>query len=113
MKGVADAYPNIDGIVAVGHTEGGHERPNNLDLLLRTLAGFMVNPNVGAVLAVDYGLEAVTNEMLRAYMVENGYPLDQVTHRFMSLTGGFQANLEQGAAMVREWLEPVNRASPQ
>jgi altronate dehydratase len=110
LKGMADAYPNIDGIVAVGHTEGGHERPNNLDLLLRTLAGFMVNPNVGAVLAVDYGLEAVTNEMLHAYMVENGYPVDQVTHRFMSLTGGFQANLEQGAAMVREWLEPVNRA---
>jgi altronate dehydratase len=43
-------------------------------------------------------------------MVKNGYPLDQVTHRFMSLTGGFQANLEQGAAMVQEWLEPVNRA---
>ncbi len=56
MNGVSDAYENIDGIVAVAHTEGGEDRtPNNLDLLLRTLSGFMVNPNVGAVLALDDG----------------------------------------------------------
>ena len=48
MNGVSDAYENIDGIVAVAHTEGGEGRtPNNLDLLLRTLCGFMVNPNGG------------------------------------------------------------------
>src|SRR5215217_6205073 len=51
MNGVADVYENVDGIVCVAHTEGGEERtPNNLDLLLRTLSGFMVNPNVGAAL---------------------------------------------------------------
>jgi hypothetical protein len=53
LKDLAATYNSIDGIVAVAHTEGGgDERPNNLDLLLRTLAGFMVHPNVGAVLAV-------------------------------------------------------------
>ena len=63
MNGVADACENVDGIVCVAHTEGGEERtPNNLDLLLRTLGGFMVNPNVGAVLVLDHGgEEAVTN----------------------------------------------------
>ncbi|HXV44388.1 MAG TPA: UxaA family hydrolase, partial [Anaerolineae bacterium] len=111
LKEAAGAYPNLDGIVAVAHTEGSDESPNNLDLLLRTLAGFMVNPNVGAVLAVDYGLEAVTNAMLRTYMLQNDYPLDQVPHHFMSLAGSFQANLEQGAAIVRQWLEPVSRTS--
>ena len=46
MNGVADAYENIDGIVCVAHTEGGEERtPNNLELLLRTLSGFVVNPS--------------------------------------------------------------------
>ena len=49
------SYPNIDGIVPAAHTEGGAETPNNLELLLRTLAGFIVNPNVGAVLVVDDG----------------------------------------------------------
>src|SRR3712207_5525441 len=64
MNGVADAYENVDGIVAVAHTEGGEGRtPNNLDLLLRTLSGFMVNPNVGAVLALDHsGEKAAKNK---------------------------------------------------
>lgn len=116
LAGLADAYEHVDGIMAVAHTEGGEEQPNNLALVLRTLAGFMVHPNVGAVLAVDYdsedGWEAVTNQMLRAYMEENGYPLDEVPHHFLSLgllKGGFQANLEQGAAIVEPWLEVVNR----
>ena len=111
LGGVADQYENIDGIVAIAHTEGGHERPNNLELLLRTLAGFMVHPNVGAVLAVDYASKTVTNEMLRHYMIENDYPLHEVTHRFFSLRGPFQANLAQGAAIVNGWLDEVNRTA--
>jgi altronate dehydratase len=44
----------VSGVVAVSHTEGGEEKvPNNLELLLRTLSGFVVHPNVGAVLVVD------------------------------------------------------------
>ena len=108
LKGVAVAYPNVDGIVAAAHTEGGSEHPNNLDLLLRTLAGFMVNPNVGAVLAVDYGVEPVTNRMLHEFMQENSYPLSDVPHRFVSLTGSFQANLDQCAEVVKGWLDQVN-----
>ena len=62
LKGADEALGNIDGIVAVTHTEGGSgARLNNLDFILRTLAGFMVHANVGAVLAVDFGSEAVTN----------------------------------------------------
>lgn len=110
LKGVSDEYANVDGIVAVAHTEGGSDHPNNLELLLRTLAGFMVNPNVGAVLAVDFGVEPVTNRMLEAYMHEHGYALDQLPHRFLSLTGPFQSNLETGEAQVREWLPLVNQA---
>jgi altronate dehydratase len=108
LQGVADAYPYVDGIVAIAHTEGGNGRPNNLEFLLRTLAGFMVHPNVGAVLAVDYGLEPVTNEILRAFMMENGYPLEDLPHAFLSLSGGFQAELDRGEEQVRGWLETVN-----
>jgi altronate dehydratase len=109
LKGAADPYDRIDGIVAVAHTEGGTDAtPNNLDLLLRTLAGFMTHPNVGAVLAVDDGTGAVTNVHLRSYMLEHGYPLDSVTHRFMTLKGSFGSSLRQGEAVVRGWLEQVN-----
>ena len=112
MNGVADAYENVGGIVCVAHTEGGEERtPNNLDLLLRTLSGFMVNPNVGAVLVLDHGgEEAVTNRMLGAYLEENGYPIDDVPHEFMSLEGSFRRDLERAKSVVHGWLEEVDEA---
>ena len=112
MNGVSDAYENVDGIVCVAHTEGGEGRtPNNLDLLLRTLSGFMVNPNVGAVLAIDGGDEgAVANGALRRYAEEHGYPLDDVPHEFMSLEGSFRADLERAKSHVVGWMEDVNAA---
>ena len=39
------AGANLDGVVAIAHTEGGGRgTPNNKELLLRTLAGFAVHP---------------------------------------------------------------------
>ncbi|MDA2928986.1 UxaA family hydrolase [Acidobacteria bacterium AH-259-O06] len=105
LKGITASCEHIDGIVCVSHTEGGsEERPNNLEFLLRTLAGFMVHPNVGAVLAVDYGSEMVTNEMLRHFMEGHGYPLKEVLHRRLTLRGSFQASLEKGEKIIRGWL---------
>ena len=105
----AEAYPNVDGIVAVTHTEGGEGKtPNNIDMLLRTLAGFTVHPNIGAMLLVDYGTEAVTNEMLQSYMQREGYALDDVVHRFYRLQGSFDADLANGAEIINGWLDTVN-----
>ncbi|MFD1676381.1 UxaA family hydrolase [Alicyclobacillus fodiniaquatilis] len=101
-------YPGVDGIVPVAHTEGDVDDSNNLELLLRTLAGFIVNPNVGAVLIVDHGTEPVTNRMLEAYLRKHEYPLDDVLHQFLSIRGGFQESLTRGEAIVREWLPTVN-----
>ncbi|MDA0745240.1 MAG: UxaA family hydrolase [bacterium] len=110
LKGLVEPYPNIDGIVAVAHTEGGGQtRPNNLDLLLRTLAGFIVHPNVGAVLVVDYGTEPVTNALLRDFMEQSGYPLSDVRHEFLTLQGGFEENLTQGETIVNTWMDQVNQ----
>jgi altronate dehydratase len=101
-------YPQIDGIVPVAHTEGGIKQPNNLDLLLRTLAGFIVHPNVGAILIVDHGNETVTNKMLEIYLREHNYPLDDVLFQFLSIKGSFKKNLSIGEAIVRDWLSTVN-----
>ena len=105
----AETYPNIDGIVAVTHTEGGESKtPNNIDMLLRTLAGFTVHPNIGAILLVDYGTEAVTNEMLKTYMRDEGYALDDVVHNFHRLQGSFDTDLAGGAEIIDSWLDDVN-----
>ena len=104
-----DTYPNIDGVVAVTHTEGGESQtPNNIDMLLRTLAGFTVHPNIGAMLLVDYGTEAVTNDMLKAYMLREGYALDDVVHSFYRLKGSFDEDLASGAEIINGWLDSVN-----
>ena len=44
---------NVDGIVCCVHTEGSSEtKPNNDSLVLRTLSGLLVHPNVGAAIVV-------------------------------------------------------------
>lgn len=101
-------YTNIDDIVAAAHTEGAVADPNNLEITLRTLAGYITHPNVGAILIVDYGTEPLNNAMLQAYLEKHKYPLDQVPHQFISLAGAFQENLAQGEAIVQGWLEEVN-----
>ena len=109
LKGQLAACSQIDGIVAVAHTEGGtREAPNNLELVLRTLAGFVVHPNVGAVLCVDQGDEAINNHRLQGYMRHNHYLLDDVPHAFMSLNADLEQCLQQGEAVVQGWLRQVN-----
>ena len=102
-------YANIDDIVPIAHTEGGGTHtPTNIDLLLRTLSGFIVHPNVGAVLAVDYGTEAITNKMLQDYMAANKYPLSDVPHHFLTLKDSFQSGLEQATTLIRNWFDEIN-----
>jgi altronate dehydratase len=109
FKHVPEEHRNIDGVVAIAHTEGGGEgKPNNIEFTLRTLAGFMVHPNIGAVLAVDLGIEYINNGSLREFMVKQGYQLDRVLHQFFSLRTGFLPGLNEGEKIVGSWLEPVN-----
>lgn len=108
LQPLAGANPSFDGIVAVSHTEGGGpSEPNNVAEVLRALAGFMVHPNVGAVLAVDFGVEPITNVRLRDFMQERGYALDDVPHAFLSVRHGLAAGLAAGEAIVRSWLPTV------
>jgi altronate dehydratase len=107
LRGLAKVS-GCDGIVAVAHTEGGGPgEPNNAAEILRSLAGFIVHPNVAAVLAVDYGVEPVSNRRLRDFMHEEGYPLAGVSHRFLSVTSGLAAALAEGEAIIRGWLPEI------
>jgi altronate dehydratase len=108
LQPLARVFPGIDGIVAVAHTEGGGSgEPNNAAEVLRALAGFMVHANVGAVLAVDFGVEPITNARLHEFMVSRGYPLAEVPNAFLSIRSGLAAALAEGEAIVRRWLPTV------
>jgi altronate dehydratase len=108
LKPLAARFPNLDGVVAAAHTEGSVPDANNREHVLRTLAGFAVHANVGAVLIVDAGWEPINNAALRAFMAAHDYPLEDVPHAFLSLAGAFEENLARAEAIVAGWLEPVN-----
>lgn len=109
FDGISDRFRNIDGVVAVTHTEGGGTtKPNNLDFVLRTLAGFMVHPNVGAVLSVDYGAGAYGNADLEQFMRAGNYVLDDVLHAFVNIEGDRQSELARTSALIESWLPDVN-----
>ncbi len=111
LQPLARLHPGVDGIVAIAHTEGGDPgEPNNTPEVLRTLAGFLVHPNVGAVLAVDHGVEPINNRRLRDFMRAHGYPLDDVPHAFLTLDRGLAAGLAEGEQHVRRWLPEVAAA---
>ncbi len=111
LKAKVSDYPNVDGIVAIAHTEGGErDRPNNLDHVLRTLGGFVVHPNVGAILAIDYGTEAITNAKLERWIRDQDLPLDGIPHAFYSISKGSQESLDEASRMVESWLPTVNAA---
>ncbi len=109
LQVLARVHPSLDGLVPIAHTEGGgNAEPNNAHEILRALAGFMVHPNVGAVLAVDYGVEPITNARLQQFMRANGYPLDDVPHQFLSIRTGLAAALAEGEKIVRGWLPTIS-----
>ena len=114
FQNLSTHYPNVDGVVPVAHTEGATEStPNNQTLLLRTLAGFIVHPNVGAVLSVDFGTEPVNNETLEKYLRDHQYPLDAVVHRFFRMDSSYDEATTRVAEQIHHWLPQVNQTQRQ
>lgn len=98
-------------VVAVTHTEGGGKRtPHNLDFVLRTLAGFLVHANTGAVLVLDHGAGSYANRDLETFMRAEGYALDHVPHAFVTAKGSFDDAVQQSMDAVARLL-PKARAA--
>ena len=101
---------NVNGVVAVSHTEGGADlEPNNRQLVLRTLAGFIVHPNVGAVLIVDSSDSTLTNRMLQDYLNQHKYPTAGLIHHFHTLERDVERELESCRETIRPWIPQVNQ----
>jgi altronate dehydratase len=98
-RAVAADFKNpkgVDGVVAVTHTEGGGpSRPNNFDLIVRTLNGFLKNPNVAAFVAIDEGDEAVTNRLIT---------VKDPPGAFVSIRGNFDGAVAEAKAEVARLL---------
>jgi len=105
MAGTAlDAFPNIDGVVALTHQSGcglvaGSQGANTL---VRTLRGYAQHPNFGGLLVLGLGCEMVPVQSL----VEGlALPDDTIVHTLtIQDTGGVRATVRAGADLIKEML---------
>jgi altronate dehydratase len=103
---VTATWPSVDGVVAVAHTEGAGNRaagdlPHNHALLTETLSSYVLHPNVGAALLVDYASNEETvwgSDVIEA-LGEAGVA-SEATHACLSLTGDHGADIAAGLAQI-------------
>ena len=55
-------------MIAQGVPASGTGAPNNMPLLLRTMAGFVIHPNVGAMVLLDREGDAITSDDIMEYL---------------------------------------------
>jgi len=104
-------YPNVDGVAAFSHTTGcGMEMTGEpMDLLNRTLAGYIRHPNVAAALVVGLGCERC--QVGGLFQSQNLETSDALRTLVMQEAGGTRQAIAAGIEIVREMLPDANRHS--
>ncbi len=104
-------YPNIDGVAAFSHSTGcGMELSGEpMDLLNRTLGGYINHPNVVSSLVVGLGCERCQVGGLFSHqgLAEN----ENLKILVMQDTGGTTATIKAGIKIVESMLENANSIS--
>jgi altronate hydrolase len=101
-------YPNIDGVVAFNHALGcGMELTGEpMDLLRRTLAGYIRHPNLAAMLVVGLGCE---RNQIASLLAEEKLTIGPRLQTFvMQETGGTRKTIEAGIAAINALLPEAN-----
>jgi altronate hydrolase len=110
-SGLLDAYPNIDGVVALTHGTGCGmaDTGEGYTNLQRTLWGYARNPNFGGILMVGLGCEVNRIDfLLDAYGIEQG-PLFQTMN--IQDMGGTRLTVADGVKRIAAMAPTVNEVS--
>ena len=102
------AFPNVDGVAAFSHSLGcGMEMSGEpMDLLHRTLAGYIRHPNVAAALVVGLGCERCqVGGLYGAQGLAEGPRLKTLV---MQETGGTRKTIEAGIEAIESMLPAAN-----
>ena len=102
-------YPNVDGVVAFVHQQGcGMEATGEaMDLLHRTLSGYIRHPNIAGALVISLGCE---RNNLQRFFSDTGLATGKMLKTIrMQDQGGTAASVEEGKRLIREMLEDANR----
>lgn len=106
---VLDAYPHVDGVVALTHTTGCGlvTDSEGARITLRTLRGYAHHPNVAGLLVLGLGCE-----MLPATSLLDGLDLrDDVPVRTLVIqdSGGIRKTVRAGVEAIQEMLPVIDR----
>ena len=104
-------YPNVDGVVPFVHEQGcGMEMTGEpMDLLRRTLAGYIRHPNMAGAVVCSLGCER--NNLARFFEEQSLATGKALKTVIMQQAGGTAAAIEEGKAMVREMLAETNQVT--
>ncbi len=109
FRGTALAeFPNVDGVVALGHGTGCGMASEGeaMDLLRRTLAGYARHPNFAGILVLGLGCEA---NQIGGLMAAEGLATGPLLHAMtIQDTGGTAKTVREGVARIKEMLPSAN-----
>jgi altronate hydrolase len=109
FRGVALAeFPNIDGVVALGHGTGCGMGIDGepMNLLRRTIAGYARHPNFAGVLVLGLGCE--TNQISGLLAAEGLAESPTLTTMTIQDTGGTTKTVREGVARLKAMLPAAN-----
>nr|WP_315416807.1 altronate dehydratase family protein [uncultured Pseudomonas sp.] len=112
-KGRLEAFPNVDGVVAYVHQQGDTMEASGeaIDMLRRTISGFIRNPNIAAALIVAQGSEV--NDLLTFLRSENLQLGANLKTLIIDQEGGSQSAIIKGRELVAGMLSRVNEVRRQ
>jgi altronate hydrolase len=108
-KSVLKDYPNVNGILALGHGSGCSmsENGEGLGILQRTMAGYARHPNFGGILLLGLGCEVNHLGCLMENMRLAEGPLLRTAN--IQTAGGTRETVRLGVDAVKQMLPEVNR----
>jgi altronate dehydratase large subunit len=99
-NGVVDAIGRaLPDVVTVTHAYGCGYGPEDIGVSLRMLSGLINNPNVGAVLVIGLGCEALNSDYLK--MAVQDKPVETLV---IQQAGGSAATTEKGVEIAKKFL---------
>ena len=104
-----DAYPNVDGVVALTHKTGCGmaSEGEGMDILRRTIAGYARHPNFFATQLVGLGCESnQLSHLIAAHKLERS---DQLAAYTIQEKGGTMKAVREGIARIEAILPEANK----
>ena len=103
VRSVGRRLPDV---VAVEHAHGCGRGGPDLGLQIKTLAGLVQNPNVGAAVLVGLGCEILSTALLKGALGSSGKPLETV---IIQDVGGSSKAADQAETVARRLLGDLDK----